>query len=295
MSSISQPLPPGQYSAGSVQVRYTDDGASSQVRPLGPIISPYQPYNVEVRVVYQSNGMLNYYVSGIGQIGAEVAIVLGEDILVSSTVDDWGHFGVELEVDEEDNIGDALTGYVLTMTDPNNSERSITIPLDQSYLTYTYIIDSDNGYQVSLIVSDSTIPYEFSEDGGNTWVSIDNGDPAPILTPGIYPAGLIRVRSNQVPGEDNVVLGYSYSAGSTISPYIPRDITTIESEDGLSYIIHGTAAIGDYVSVIRVNDDDTTTNITSASTLVDDYGDSPLKLARMIWLMKIISTPILSC
>lgn len=270
MSATNLSIPVGQYSAGSIQVRALDGSNTSEVRPLGPMISPYTPANVNITMLNSSEENVIYRVNGIGQIGGTAQLFTPADPVVpaeSITINPYGYFEfiIDYPLTEPDAI--PLEGYFLRMVDPaDESIVSDDIPLDQTVATYTFSLGIDPEPNTVNIVPTIT-PIIYSLDGGNTWSeTVNSTDPIPA---GLYPPGMIRIRALD---EDGLPTGPSYSAGGTISPYVIDELNTTTADTGdpaiTNWVITGMGDIGSTVSLVN----NTNPNSPIASEDVGPYG-----------------------
>lgn len=255
MSTTNLSIPPGQYSAGSIQVRAVDGDNSSEVRPLGPMISPYTPANVNVTMLNSSEENVIYRVNGIGQIGGTAQLFTPAnqvDPAESITINPYGYFEfiIDYPLTEPDAI--PLEGYFLRMVDPaDESIVSDDIPLDQTVATYVFGL-GDNPDPNTVNIDPMTVPAIYSLDGGNTWSEpVDSVGFIPIEGR-LYPPGMIRIRALD---EDGLPTGPSYSAGGTISPYVIDELNTTTANTGdpavTNWVITGTGDIGSTISLIN--------------------------------------------
>lgn len=276
-------IPEGQYSAGSIQVRAIDGNNFSDVRPLGPIIIPYTPANLNITVLGSSKSNVIYRISGIGQIGGIVDLFTPDNLEEPTDytiINTHGYFQflvdyqlVESEPDEPDEPDEPVTthlqGYFLRMKDPEDDDIvSNDIPLDQTITTYTFTLGTIPVSNTVNIVPSSQ-PFIYSLDGGDTWSGTMVGTNSIPIEPRLYPPGMIRIRALD---DYYLPTGPSYSAGGTISPYIFGELDTKRIDIGepavTSLVIRGTGDIGSTISL--TNDDEPEPPI--ATTEVDPYG-----------------------
>jgi hypothetical protein len=288
MSAPRIELPPGQYSAGSVQVRTAAAGLYSDPRPLGPMISPFAPYGMRVEVLSQDATItvggdevraLLVRFEFIGQIQGSVTVsgTYLSPPLVEAT-DPYGRVTFELTypLNVAIETNEIFTSYELVMEDFNQQIPDTTVGLELPYVTYTYDEPTGSGSDTSLIVSAPI--FQYSLDAGVTWTQ----GTSPVQVPdGIYPFGSIKVR----PGPSSLALddefvGAEFSLTSVIVPYQPIDVRV--DPNGSGWNVYGIGDPGVTVQLLDENGDPVTQTVegvvVNVEAVVGPYGEFTLSI-----------------